>query len=99
MKVWKVLLTRLKCGKNWRRSFYFFCTCSVFVNHFGGFVFCKGVSMLPFIEDGDIAFVERFSVAWNNLHHNDVVCLKSPNDSKVFFKFNLIFKLEIFLKN
>lgn len=87
MKNWKAILSSLTSVKGWRRSLYFFCTCSVFVNHIGGFVFCKGVSMLPYIEDGDIAFAERFSVARNNIHRNDIVCLKSPTDHKVLFFF------------
>lgn len=91
MKVWKVLLSSLTSGKGWSRTLYFFCSCSVFVNHVGGFVFCKGISMLPYIEDGDIAFAERFSVIWNCLHRDDIVCLKSPTDFKVFFFKNISF--------
>ncbi|KAI1705695.1 peptidase s24-like domain-containing protein [Ditylenchus destructor] len=66
--------------KSARCAVYGFSASLVFGNHIGGFVYCEGTSMQPTIQHGDLLFVERLSVNWQNLHRGDIVAVLSPND-------------------
>ncbi|KAI6225219.1 Peptidase-S24 domain-containing protein [Aphelenchoides fujianensis] len=81
MSVW----SRIRPHLGWhvvRNGFYLYCGTYFFTKNVGELIICKGQSMVPALQDGDIVVGERLSVKRGNLRPGDIVCATNPFDSR-----------------
>uniref|UniRef100_A0A914VHA0 Mitochondrial inner membrane protease subunit n=2 Tax=Plectus sambesii TaxID=2011161 RepID=A0A914VHA0_9BILA len=89
------MATVSKLRQSWiyfKRAGIFCCVAHCITTHVVEPVQCRGPSMMPTIEDGDLFIAEHLSRSLNTIHRKDIVACRSPIDPNMLVCKRLVAK-------